>query len=224
MIMSESADLRRIPAALTSPFAPIILALVLSAKTVMIGLLLGGDFAGQLLLAARYTARASFMIFLVVYCASSLVRLWPNDATRLIMRHRRQWGLGFALAHTIHLAALAMYNIIILNRPGLQSLLGGGLAYALMFVMALTSNRASMKAMGIWWKRVHSAGIHWLWFIFTFSYFGRLFDPGRMMQGAILFPLCVAALGLRLWVWARRRQQFARPTSTLPRDEDGYAR
>jgi methionine sulfoxide reductase heme-binding subunit len=201
---------------IASPAAPLILAFVLSVKVLMIAALLGDDFADQLLLAARYTARASFAMFLVTYSASSLLRLWPNAATKLLVRNRRQWGLGFALAHIVHLAALAAYNVQVLNMPQTQTLLGGGLAYVLMFVMALTSNDRSRKALGRWWKRIHSAGIHWLWVIFTFSYFGRLFDPGRAAQGAVLFPLCLAALGLRVWVYLRQRQNKAhRAASSL---------
>jgi methionine sulfoxide reductase heme-binding subunit len=202
-----------VPLLLSAPAAPLILAFVLSAKVLMIAALLGADFEEQLLLASRYTARASFALFLVTYSASSLLRLWPSTATNLLVRHRRQWGLGFAFIHTVHLAALAAYNITILTMPAVQTFLGGGLAYGLMFVMALTSNDASRRALGIWWKRIHRVGIHWLWFIFTFSYFGRLFDPGRMAQGAILFLLCLAALGLRVWVWARSRRP-SRRTST----------
>lgn len=59
--------------------------------------------------------------------------------------------------------------------------------------------------MGRWWKRIHTLGIHWIWFIFTFSYFGRLFDPERWTQGVVLFPLCMAALGLRVLAWRRGR-------------------
>ena len=183
--------------------APIVVAGVLAVAGVIVGFMLGDDYREQWLLAARYTARASFTVFLIVYSASSLLRLWPSATTKSLVRHRRQWGLGFALAHTIHLGALAYYNIIILNMPGLQSLLGGGLAYGLMFVMAATSNNASMRMMGRWWKRIHTLGIHWIWFIFTFSYFGRLFDPERWAQGAVLFPLCLAALGLRVLAWRR---------------------
>ena len=184
---------------------PIIGATVLAGIGLLAGFFLGQNYETQWLLAARYTARASFAVFLIVYSASSLLRLWPSTMTKSLVRYRRQWGLGFALAHTIHLGALAYYNIIILNMPGLQALLGGGLAYGLMFVMAATSNSASMRMMGRWWKRVHIFGIHWIWFIFTFSYFGRLFDPERWTQGALLFPLCMVALGLRLWAWRRGR-------------------
>jgi methionine sulfoxide reductase heme-binding subunit len=194
---------------MASRSTPIVIAVVLSAKAVMIAFLFGSDFADQLRLAARYTARASFPLFLVSYSASALLRLWPYDATRWIMRTRREWGLGFAVAHTIHLFALGYYNIIILNMPGLQSLLGGGVAYGLMFVMAFTSNRASMIALGAWWKRIHTLGIHWLWFVFTFSYLGRIPDPERWAQGLLFFALCVAALVLRVWAWLRVRQRIA---------------
>lgn len=193
--------------ALPARAVPILLAGALATAGVLAGFWLGVDHAEHWLLASRYTARASFAVFLIVYSASSLLRLWPSATTKALVRHRRQWGLGFALAHTIHLGALAYYNIIILNMPGLQALLGGGLAYGLMFVMAATSNNASMKAMGRWWKRLHTLGIHWIWFIFTFSYFGRLFDPERWMQGAVLFPLCMVALGLRVWAWRKARMR-----------------
>jgi DMSO/TMAO reductase YedYZ heme-binding membrane subunit len=182
---------------------PLLLGGGLAGIAILAGFLLGADHETQWLLAARYTARASFAVFLIVYSASSLLRLWPNEMSKGLVRYRRQWGLGFALAHTIHLAALAYYNIIILNMPGLQALLGGGMAYGLMFVMAATSNTASMRALGRWWKHIHTAGIHWIWFVFTFSYFGRLFDPERWTQGAVLLPFCLGALGLRIWAWRR---------------------
>ncbi len=43
---------------------------------------------------------------------STLVRRWPGPATRAASPGERQWGLGFALAHTIHLVALGI-NVIV---------------------------------------------------------------------------------------------------------------
>ena len=133
-----------------SRYFPLWLAGVLAFGAIAVGFALGSDMADQWLLAARYTARVSFPIFLLAYAATSLVRLWPLPVWKGVLRHRRQWGLGFALAHTIHPGALGWFNIVIQNMPGLQSLLGGGLAYGLMYLMALTSNDWSMKRLGIW--------------------------------------------------------------------------
>jgi methionine sulfoxide reductase heme-binding subunit len=187
---------------------PLALAIVISFGATGLALAVGEDPTEQLKLAARWTARVSFPIFILTYCASSLVRLWPNGLWKGVLHRRRQWGLGFALAHSVHLAALAWYSIAIQHMPTAQTLLGGGLAYALMFAMAATSNNASMKLLGVWWKRLHTVGIHWLWFIFTFSYFGRLFDPERWPQGATLFLVCIVALGLRIAAWTKTRRRM----------------
>ncbi len=186
---------------------PLLLATIVSLGAVGLGLSVGGDVDQQWLLAARWTARVGFPIFILTYSASSLVRLWPNAMTRTVLRYRRQWGLGFAFAHSVHLMALVTFLDVSGQPPKLPTLVGGGGGYLLLYAMALTSNDASMRAMGVWWKRLHTVGIHWLWFIFTFSYFGRIFDPGRMAQGLILFPICIAALGLRLWAWTKARQK-----------------
>lgn len=183
--------------------SPLALSALVSLGAVTLAKAWGNDAIDQALLAARWTARVGFPIFILTYSASSLTRLWPNSITKAVLRYRRQWGLGFALAHSIHLASLVASLEISGVPPKLPTLLGGGAGYVLLYAMALTSHDASMRAMGVWWKRLHTAGIHWLWFIFTVSYFGRIFDPGRMAQGLILFPICIAALGLRLLAWAK---------------------
>jgi methionine sulfoxide reductase heme-binding subunit len=191
-----------------SRLAPIYLAIILSAAALAVAMVQGNDAVEDWGLAARYTARISFPIFIVTYTASSLVRLWPGVLSKHILSHRRQWGLGFAFAHTVHLAALTWAHVVAGSPPSLQTLLGGGLAYALMYVMALTSNNRSVKLLGRWWKRIHMAGIHWLWAIFLFSYAGRIFDPERRWQGVIFTSIALAALGLR--VAARLKSRRAR--------------
>lgn len=189
---------------------PILIAFAASATAVAAATLLGGDFVEQSQLAARWTARASFLVFLVAYSAPALDTLFPSALTRQIRQRRRQWGLGFALAHAIHLVALVHALALTGEQRPVILLIGGGFAYALILAMALTSNDASQRALGAAWKRLHSIGIHYIWFIFFFSYAGRLADPGRMTTGLIFAPLAAAALGLRVLAWLKRRR--ARPT------------
>lgn len=77
--------------------------------------------------------------------------------------------------------------------------------YVMLFLMAATSNSWSVRALGHWWKRLHSFGIHWLWFIFTFTYFGRLLDPASFDRGIVQFFLCILAFSVRLVAWRKRR-------------------
>ena len=154
-------------------------------------------------LAARYTARFSFSIFLPVFVASAWNRLAPGRVSRFLVRHRRALGLAFATAHTVHLAALVTYNVVAGKRPDVVTLVAGGGAYLVMFAMVATSNDASVRRLGRNWLRLHALGVYWLWFVFAFSYAGRTFggNPGF----APLFAAAVAALALRIAAARARR-------------------
>ena len=181
--------------------APLLIGLVAGLLAVALGLLAGSDAAERAGLAARWTARAALPLFLVAFLASTLVRRWPHDLTRALLRRRRQWGLGFALAHTIHLAALAVNVIVYAPGRTWQSLIGGGLAYAMIFFMFLTSTDGWQRRLGRWWHRLHLFGIYYIWFIFTASYAGRAFgdDPDKRVVGIVFGLILVAALASRLW-------------------------
>jgi DMSO/TMAO reductase YedYZ heme-binding membrane subunit len=190
---------------------PLWLGLLIPAIGIAAGLWVGDTSAEQANLAARWTARAALPLFLVTYLASTLWRQWPGETTRAILRHRRQWGLGFALAHSIHLAALGI-NITLFQDRSWQSLIPGALAYALMFLMALTSTNGWQRRLGRWWKHLHRIGIHYLWFIFSASYALRAFgdDADKAVEGRLLGALMLAVLALRLRVRFGRGPSAAR--------------
>ncbi|WP_147291747.1 hypothetical protein [Sphingorhabdus pulchriflava] len=152
------------------------------------------------LLVARWTARAALPIFLLTYLASSVYRLTPNDVTRALLRQRRQWGLAFALAHSIHLVAL-LINITLYRPRPLLSLAGGAFAYLFVYLMAITSTDGWKRRLGLRWKQLHSTGMHLTWAVFLVGYGSRAFhaDPAYHLEGRIFAPLLLAALAIRLW-------------------------
>lgn len=158
-------------------------------------------------LAARFTARVSFWVFLLAYVASAWKRLWPGEFARQLVRNRRGLGLAFAAAHTVHLVALVQYDRVTAQVPDAVTLVVGGGAYVAMFAMAATSNDASVRALGRHWRTLHRVGVHWLWFVFTFSY------AGRVAAGDPFFaPMLAAALGglgLRIAAGPRGRARRA---------------
>lgn len=158
----------------------------------------------QALLAARWTARTAMPVFLVAYLASSLARLYPSRWTQALLRRRRQWGLGFAIAHSIHLAAL-LFNITQFRPRPLESLIAGGFAYLLIYIMALTSNSWSQRRLGRWWGKIHWLGAHYIWAIFAAGYGLRAInaDPQYHLEGRLLLPVMLLALGLRLYTWRK---------------------
>jgi methionine sulfoxide reductase heme-binding subunit len=191
-----------------SPFA---LALVLAGGAMAAGWLVGDDNAEGALLGARWTARAALPLFLVAYTAGSVRTLWPGPIANALVRRRRQWGLAFALAHFIHFVALALNICVFGPSRDTETLVGGGLAYGFIALMAITSNDASVRALGIWWRRLHRVGIHYIWLIFTISYASRIVNPDASyhLMGYVGTPVMLGALALRVAAWRRRRTASA---------------
>lgn len=184
---------------------PMWLGLGLGLAAVATGFALGTDHIEDWGLAARFTARVGFPLLILAYVARPLNQLVHTNWSRTLLARRKWIGLGFAMSHTVHLGALVTaLNVAGETRP-IGVFIGGGLGYAMLYVMAFTSNQAAMKALGVWWKRLHRFGIHYLWFIFALSYFGRLFNPELMAQGLAGSTIAFGAAAIRFSAWMKFR-------------------
>ena len=147
-------------------------------------------------LALRVTARISLAFFLAAYSASSLRALLPTPATRWLVVNRRSLGLAFAASHTIHLAWIVALVSLTTEEPPLLTWLVGGLGYVFLYAMAATSSDAAVAWLGpARWRRLHTVGIHYLWFVFTAT---TLPDSPREPSAAIEAFLLLGALALRI--------------------------
>ena len=158
---------------------------------------------------ARYTARLSFLLFLLPFLAGSLGHWVQSEFTRALRLHRRSLGLGFAFAHFVHLAALISFFVMSGEDVATATLTGGGLGYVFVALLALTSNDASARRLGRGWAWLHRIGVYYIWFIFAFTYFTRLPKPAMPEPRwiyAILFALAVGALAFRLATGLARYQ------------------
>lgn len=198
---------------LQSRFAPLTFGFLLSVGAVGLGFTAGVDHLEGAKLAARWTSRVGAPIFLITYLASTFLRLSKIGLTKALMQYRRQWGLAFAWTHSVHLVALTYYLTIAGMPPDAATIVGGGLAYFMIYVMALTSNNWFMRKLGKNWKRIHTFGIHYIWFIYLLTYSGRLSDPGLYHIGVIGSGAFILALLFRLavkWrIWLRNRKSLA---------------
>jgi DMSO/TMAO reductase YedYZ heme-binding membrane subunit len=160
----------------------------------------------------RWTAKIAVVLFAAAFSASSLQSLFRNGATRWLMVNRRRLGLGFALAHTVHLFALVVLGLAFPDPfvAGLNAvtILGGGLAYVFMFAMAATSNDASVRRLGgRRWRLLHTLGGWYIWVVFAQSYGPRAaFEPSYLPFAALI----VGVLGVRV---ARRIRARSRRLS-----------
>ena len=92
----------------------------------------------------------------------------------------------------------------------LVTIIGGGLAFVLMWAMAATSNEVSIRALGKNWRRLHLLGLHYLWIIFMQSFAGRVFVENADPIYAVLVIVGLIGLILRAWVYWSVRLRRAR--------------
>jgi len=190
-------------------WSPLVLALLAALVALALGLHtnIGGDDHWRA--AARYTARAGFPFLIAAFSASALARLWPGDWTKALLRNRKWWGLSFAATHSVHLFALVHVLAHSPEPPNYLTLSPAFFAYGVLYAMALTSWPWAYKALGPWWKRLHKAGIYYLWLIFAVVYVLKAFEPGQRLIGVVFGAVALGAWGLRIAAWHKGRAKRA---------------
>lgn len=155
---------------------------------------------------ARYTARLSFFLFLAGYVAAPLYEVANNKTTNWLRRNRRNAGISFGIAHSIHLIALIAFIIISGQDTELVTVIVGGGAYVAMYLMLASSNDAAIRRMGkANWRRLHKFGAHYLAFVFVYTYTsGYLAGYGKPL---VLIILGWAAIVLRIVVSIKARRE-----------------
>ncbi len=170
-----------------------------------VSLLVGGWSLEGTLSASSWTARWSFVWFLLAWSASSLATLWPGGWRRQLLRRRRAAGVSFAAAHVVHAGFFLTAILVFGVERAVPILVSGGLVYTVILAMAATSNDAAVRRLGAQrWKRLHTIGGWIVFVVFANGYIGRIFEtPVVGITGTLLI---VIALGLRAAVWRRRRR------------------
>jgi len=165
----------------------------------------------------RVTARSSFALFLLAFTASAAARRWPGAFTRWQLANRRQIGLGFAVSHMIHAAAIAGFATADpigfhgATSPG--NFVSGGLAYGFIVLMAATSFDGAVRWLGARrWRVLHLAGVYFLWVSFVITFGKRI-----PMSGAYVVPVVVLVAAMALRWWPQRRSG----TDEIPRFASG---
>ena len=155
--------------------------------------------------AIRWTARISTVLFSFAFAASALHHLLQNSFSFWLRQNRKYIGISFAFIHLIHLLFLGLLQASfhpVFDMAKTSSLIGGGMAYGFLVLMLLTSFPTfSRKLSPKNWKRLHTVGGYWIWFIFFKSYWKRaLTEPEHIP----IVLLLAGVLLVRLWyLWKK---------------------
>lgn len=164
-----------------------------------------GTYTGALPYVMKPTAHVAFGFFFMAFTASSFNKLAPSAYSKWAMRNRRYIGLSFASIHFIH-AGLVLSNLDFTGESReFFELAGGGFAYLLLLLMAITSNNASIKALGAKnWKRLHFIGSWYIWIIFSLDI--PLLFTGENLGRAWISILCITALVMRISTYVQEKR------------------
>ena len=152
-----------------------------------------------------WSARASFLLLMVVFVARPLQQLLKQPWTANLLRNRRLIGIAFAGLHTAHLGfifARGQVNDDFVLRA--SDNLGGTFVYTVILVMLATSWNSAARLLGRRnWKYLHTAGLYILFVAFT-----NTVRPLSLESPAInwlLLGIAIAALLIRIAAYAGSR-------------------
>jgi len=117
----------------------------------------------------RFSGRLSLFIFSFIFL------LYPKDKIVLTFYLSEKFFLALAIAHGIHLVELLSYVSLSGTQLVPYRVVGGFLAYAMIFLMPLFQQRAETGKLSA--GRYRSLGmvyIFYVWLIFFMTYVGRL--------------------------------------------------
>lgn len=148
----------------------------------------------------RFTARTSLLLFCLAFSAGATARLWPNAWSRWQRRNRRALGVSFAASHGIHAAAIAGFAMMdptgFAAATSLVSYIFGGIGYAFIIAMTVTSFDRTAQAIGTRaWRALHLTGGYYLLLQFMVSFGKRI--PEMPLYALFLLPL-FAVFALRM--------------------------
>ena len=157
------------------------------------------DHIGYML---RVTARIAFFLLLLAMIARPFRQLTGTGFQ--LLRHRRYLGLAMAFVHTVHFGYVLAFLKNSDEPLAMVTLIFGGLAFLLTWIMAATSNNTSQRALGVWWRRIHTLGIYYVWLIFMNTFIGALSASSDPLYVGIIAAGLVA-VSLRIAVFLRQR-------------------
>jgi methionine sulfoxide reductase heme-binding subunit len=188
---------------------------VLVSLAMAVAYSLAPDPVQALQYSVRVTARTSFLLFLPVFTASSLAKLFPSTSIKVLVRERRYIGLSFAWSQLLHAAVLAAYIVTApaafwVGRTAATNV-PGSIGYLFIVLLTLTSFVTPARLIGPQnWKKLHRTGVWFIAVIFAASFLTRThIHAGYAVPGIIM----IAAMLLRVAVRFAKPRRIGAPSA-----------
>lgn len=148
---------------------------------------------------------------MLAFSLSSLTQLWGTYRWLPPLSARRRIGIAFAVSHSFHLAAIAALVEVAYGGDIAQlgNISGGAAIYVLIYLMAASSNNASVNYLGAKnWRVLHKIGGYAIFIGFFSSYLSGVARTGELHY--ILYSvLAFLVLCLRIYVSRSKRKPLS---------------
>lgn len=115
----------------------------------------------------RGTGRISMVVFLLAYVRVPLSSLTPDSPGGWAARNYSKLLLLLASSHTIHAIAIAALAYLYAPGFGTLALVGGGLGYLFVYVLAALAATGMLARAPGEAGRIETIAIHYVWLVFT---------------------------------------------------------
>lgn len=181
-------------------YSNFLLAIVLLYATATFSLVfLNGNDERSVRILIRWSAKLSAILFSFAFSLGAIHYFLKTSWLAKLLKNRPHFGLAFAVSHTYHLAFLIwLQNLIhpVFSLAKTSSLLAGGLAYAFLYLMTITTfSKVKSKIEPVRWRLLHLIGGYWIWIIFFNSYLKNAMNEERYYG---LLAMLTAVLLLRI--------------------------
>lgn len=149
----------------------------------------------------------------VAFAASSMVRLYPNNITKWIMRNRKIYGLCFAVGMGWQLFFILWYvfgslDYYMRESYSIHSLVEQLPGYTVLFAMVITSFKGGRKMISAsQWRLLHKGGIYLIWGVVFSAYWYELHYYNEIqLIDHVYYWMGITALLTRIAAWGKKRK------------------
>ena len=158
------------------------------------------NFTQDVVIAGGFSGNLAAVFFILTLLPGMFGRYGISSSALLYVRQvRGNLGVAMFLLATLHYMSVKIFPMLLISTfiPFKLFEVFGFLALQITFVLALTSNRFSIRRMGKWWKRLHSLSYILVWLLF-----GHVILQGWSLMAmalGLVALLEVGSFGYRRW-------------------------
>lgn len=160
-----------------------------------------GHYYDGTVAALRASARFSFLLFWGAY-AGGLLRKIPLELPQWLAKRRREFGLSFAAAHSVHLGLILWLFHVSSKQPVSDFIIvQDGIGFGFMYLLVVCSFDFARRMLSPpVWRAVFNIGLEYIAYVFSTDFIlNHLHDKAEMT--ILYWPFTLMLVGAALLRW-----------------------